>query len=74
VPDDVLGHMGWAFVVPTDPDDPPSLGELRDFVGAELASYKRPDGLTVVEALPVNSMYKVDKRALRQQWQAERGG
>ncbi len=68
VPDDVLGHKGWAFVVPTDPADPPRLDELREWVGRELASYKRPDGLTVVAALPTNAMYKVDKRALREQW------
>jgi acyl-CoA synthetase (AMP-forming)/AMP-acid ligase II len=65
VPDDVLGQKGWAFVVPVDPRNPPTLDELRAHVGAELASYKRPDGLTIVEALPTNAMYKVDKRALR---------
>lgn len=68
VPDDVLGQKGWAFVVPTDPADPPTLAELREWVGRELASYKRPDGLTIVAALPTNAMYKVDKRALREQW------
>ena len=70
VPDDVLGEKGWAFVVPVDPTDPPTLAELRSHVGAELASYKRPDGLTIVDALPTNAMYKVDKRALRAQWSA----
>jgi acyl-CoA synthetase (AMP-forming)/AMP-acid ligase II len=65
VPDDVLGHKGWVFVVPADANDPPTLAELRAHVGNELASYKRPDGLTIVDALPVNAMYKVDKRALR---------
>lgn len=68
VPDDVLGQKGWAFVVPTDPRDPPTLAELRAHVGADMASYKRPDGLTIVDALPTNAMYKVDKRALRAQW------
>ncbi|MFN8645005.1 MAG: long-chain fatty acid--CoA ligase, partial [Candidatus Binatia bacterium] len=70
VPDDVLGQKGWAFVVPTDPAAPPALDELRDWVGRELASYKRPDGLTLVDALPTNAMYKVDKRALRAAWRA----
>jgi fatty-acyl-CoA synthase len=68
VPDDVLGHKGWAFVVPTDAADPPTLAELRAHVGAELASYKRPDGLTIVAELPTNAMYKVDKRMLRARW------
>jgi acyl-CoA synthetase (AMP-forming)/AMP-acid ligase II len=70
VPDDVLGQKGWAFVVPLDAADPPTLAELRAHVGAELASYKRPDGLTILDALPTNAMYKVDKRALRAQWTA----
>lgn len=68
VPDDVLGQKGWAFVVPTDPADPPTLEELRAWVGRDLASYKRPDGLSLVAALPTNAMYKVDKRALRDAW------
>ncbi len=74
VPDDVLGHKGWAFVVPVDPSAPPSLDELRRHVGGELASYKRPDGLTIVDTLPTNAMYKVDKRLLRTRWEAAGGG
>lgn len=70
VADDVLGQKGWAFIVPTDLDDPPSLEELRAHVGCEMASYKRPDGLTLVPSLPTNVMYKVDKRALRASYDA----
>jgi acyl-CoA synthetase (AMP-forming)/AMP-acid ligase II len=65
MPDAVFGEVGWAFVVPRDPGDPPTLGELRAFVGGELASFKRPDGLTLLPELPLTPMYKVDKRALR---------
>ncbi len=68
VPDERLGEIGWAFVVPRDPAAPPTLEELRAFVGAELASFKRPDGLSVVPELPVTPMFKVDKRALRGRW------
>jgi len=71
VPDDVLGQKGWAFVVPINPADPPTLADLRAHVGAQLASYKRPDGITIVGALPTNAMYKVDKRALRAAWQGD---
>jgi fatty-acyl-CoA synthase/long-chain acyl-CoA synthetase len=74
VPDDVLGHQGWAFVVPTAAADPPTLAELRAHVGTELATYKRPDGLTIVDALPTNAMYKVDKRALRESLGARAAG
>jgi len=55
-----------ATQVPRDPSDPPTLAELRAFVGAELASFKRPDGLTVLAELPLTPMFKVDKRALRE--------
>jgi acyl-CoA synthetase (AMP-forming)/AMP-acid ligase II len=65
VPDATFGEVGWAFVVPRDPTDPPTLAELRAFVGAELASFKRPDGLTVLAELPVTPNFKVDKQALR---------
>ncbi len=65
VPDPVFGEIGWAFVVPCDPTDPPTLPALRTYIGAELASFKRPDGLTIVPELPLTPMFKVDKRALR---------
>ena len=35
--------------------DPPTLAELRAFVGDELASFKRPDGLTLLPELPVDA-------------------
>ncbi len=65
VPHDTFGEVGWAFVVPRDPADPPALADLRAFVGAELASFKRPDGLTLLPELPVTPNFKVDKQALR---------
>ena len=34
-------------------------------MGEELASFKRPDGLTLVDDLPTTPMFKIDKRALR---------
>lgn len=66
VPDAVFGEVGWAFIVPRTAVAPPTLAELREFVGAELASFKRPDGLTVVSDLPLTPMFKIDKRALQQ--------
>src|SRR5205807_1133566 len=48
-----------------DPDEPPTLAELRAFVGDELASFKRPDGLTLLDDVPLTPMFKVDRRALR---------
>lgn len=65
VPHDTFGEVGWAYVVPRAAADPPSLAELRAFVGDELASFKRPDGLTLLADMPITPMFKVDKRALR---------
>jgi acyl-CoA synthetase (AMP-forming)/AMP-acid ligase II len=59
------GEAGWAFVQPRVPNDPPTLPELRAFVGAELASFKRPDGMTLLSGLPTTPNFKVDKQALK---------
>ena len=65
VPDPVLGEIGVAFVVPTPaPVGTPRLDELRTFCKAALADYKSPDRLVLVDALPLTSVGKVDKRSL----------
>lgn len=66
LPDEVFGEIGCAFVVPRDPATPPNLEELRAHVGRELASFKRPDRLTIIAEMPVTAMFKVDKRALKE--------
>jgi acyl-CoA synthetase (AMP-forming)/AMP-acid ligase II len=65
IPAPVIGEIGVAFVVPTDAADPPSIEELRAFTRERLADYKAPDRVELVEALPLTSMLKVDKVALR---------
>ena len=63
-PDPVMGEVGVAVVVPADPAAPPDLEELRAYGAARLARYKLPEDLRVVDALPLTSMDKVDRRAL----------
>jgi acyl-CoA synthetase (AMP-forming)/AMP-acid ligase II len=63
-PDDVMGEVGVAVVVPADPAAPPSLDDLREHAAAALASYKLPEAIRIVEALPVNATDKVDRRVL----------
>ena len=65
-PDDVMGEVGVAIVVARDPSAPPPLAALRDFGGEQLASYKLPDDVRVVDALPLTAMDKLDRRALRE--------
>jgi acyl-CoA synthetase (AMP-forming)/AMP-acid ligase II len=60
-----IGEIGVAFVVLAAGSAPPSLEELRSIVRNELADYKAPDRLEIVDRLPANAMMKVDKSALR---------
>ncbi len=64
-PAPTIGEIGVAFVEPVDPVDPPTLDEVRAFVGERLADYKRPDRLEVVDQLPMTAMLKIDKRVLQ---------
>jgi len=63
-PDDVMGEVGVAFVVPRGGAGPPTLESLRSFASGRLAAYKLPEEVRVVDALPLTSMDKVDRRAL----------
>ncbi|MCD9622287.1 class I adenylate-forming enzyme family protein [Rhabdothermincola salaria] len=62
-PAPVLGEIGVAFVVAADGAEP-TLAELRDWCRVELADYKAPDCLVLVDDLPLTAMSKLDKRAL----------
>lgn len=63
--DDLMGELGVAFIV-VRPDAPaPSLADLRAFAADTVSSYKLPDELRVVEALPLTPMDKLDRRELR---------
>lgn len=65
VPAPVIGEIGIAFIVATDPDAPPNSAELKAWCRERLADYKTPDAFDFVSALPLTSMMKVDKKALR---------
>ena len=62
----VIGEIGVACVVPTDAAKPPTLTELRTHVTDELADYKAPDELLIVDELPLTPMLKPDRLALRE--------
>ncbi|GGO41547.1 acyl-CoA synthetase [Streptomyces daqingensis] len=63
-PDPDLGEHVVAWIVATDPAQPPSSEELTEFVSAQLAPYKRPRTVHCLKALPRNDMGKVLKRDL----------
>ena len=62
-PDPVVGEAICACVVPVAA--PPSLAELRAFLGDVVARHKLPDELCVVPAIPRTKIGKVDRPALR---------
>jgi acyl-CoA synthetase (AMP-forming)/AMP-acid ligase II len=62
----VIGELGVACVVPADGSTPPTLAELRSHVAGELADYKAPDELLIVDELPLTAMLKPDRLALRE--------
>ncbi len=62
-PDETLGEIGVAFVV-CKPGTSLALEELRSFVGGQVARYKVPDLLEVIEAMPLTPVGKIKKAAL----------
>jgi HIP---CoA ligase len=64
VPDERLGEVGKAFVVPADGAGV-DVQELLAFAKAHLANYKVPKYVEVLEAFPRSSLGKVLKRELR---------
>src|SRR5436309_5012599 len=60
-PDDVMGEIGVAVVVPRDAADPPSLEDLREFARPRLAAYKLPEAVRLAEQLPFTGQQKIDR-------------
>jgi acyl-CoA synthetase (AMP-forming)/AMP-acid ligase II len=63
-PDDVMGEVGVAVIVPREGAGVPTVDDLRKFAEDRLARYKLPDDVLVVDALPLTAMEKLDRRAL----------
>ncbi len=64
VPDDRLGEVGHAFIVPT-PESDPDEATIIAWCRREMANYKVPRRIELVEALPLNASGKVLKYELR---------
>jgi acyl-CoA synthetase (AMP-forming)/AMP-acid ligase II len=64
VPDDVLGQRVFGFVKIPGVVRPTIVAEILAFAAKQLASYKVPDGLGVVDDFPRNALSKVDRNAL----------
>ncbi|MGB3770673.1 MAG: AMP-binding protein [Rhodococcus sp. (in: high G+C Gram-positive bacteria)] len=67
VPHPEFGETVVAVVVP-NPGEEPQSQDLLDFVAGDLARFKQPRAVRVVQALPRNVMGKVQKAELRKQY------
>ncbi|MEU7316233.1 AMP-binding protein [Streptomyces sp. NPDC007083] len=67
VPHPDYGETVVAVVVPV-PGQRPRDGELLDFIAGDLARFKHPRAVRVVETLPRNVMGKVQKAELRERY------
>ena len=67
-PDETWVETPVAIVVPSDPEDPPTLEELRDFLSDKLAGFKKPTRLEIVPELPRNASGKLLKHKLRDEY------
>jgi O-succinylbenzoic acid--CoA ligase len=63
-PDPEWGQRVVAYVVPRDPEEPPSLEGLRDVVRERLPAYMAPRQVVHVDALPRTPLGKVERYRL----------
>jgi len=70
-----LSHEKWgeavmAFVIPKDPDDPPTEEEIITFCKDKMAGYKRPKAVNFIsqEEMPRTGSGKILHRALRERY------
>ena len=66
IPDERLGEVGMAFVVPVD-GSKPTPDAIIAWSRDQRANYKVPRRVSIVDELPVNAAGKVEKLLLREQ-------
>ena len=65
---DRWGETPVAVIVASDPASPPTLDDLVEWSRDQLASYKKPTAVVVLDALPRNASGKVVKPELRSRY------
>ena len=65
IPDARLGEVGMAYVIPR-PGTSPDPDEIVEWCRAEMANYKAPRRVEIVDELPLNASGKVLKYVLRE--------
>ncbi len=64
IADPEWGHRVHAIIEATDPGDPPTEVELRDFARSRLSGPKTPKGFELIDRLPRTSAGKVNRSRL----------
>lgn len=65
-PDEKWGEVPIAFIIPKDPQNPPTLASVREYLADRLASYKHPKDIRVIEEFPRSGIGKIQKNVLRE--------
>jgi acyl-CoA synthetase (AMP-forming)/AMP-acid ligase II len=65
-PDDFLGEIVCACVVPVSAKSAPTLTQLREALGGRLAPYKLPEELCLVDEIPRTANGKVELATLKE--------
>lgn len=66
MPDEILGERVCCYVVPADPDNPPTLETLKAFLQERgIAVQKTPERLELVDQMPMTATGKIQKHLLR---------
>lgn len=70
LPDEKWGEAVTAFVIPKDPDDPPTEEEIIAFCRGKMAGYKRPKAVRFIsqEEMPRTGSGKIQRRQLRERY------
>ena len=63
-PDAAGEHYLAAWLVPAQPESPPSVAELRSLAAAALPDYMTPAAFTFLDSLPTTASGKLDRLAL----------
>lgn len=66
-PDPIRDEVPVAFVVASDPSDPPTADELAAWCAERLAKAKQPAAITLIDELPRTSVGKIRKYLLADQ-------
>ncbi len=66
-PDEKWGEIPVAVIIPRDPQDPPTLEEIRAACEDKLARYKMPKAIVLRDVFPRSGTGKVQKIVLRQE-------